>query len=144
MYPQPPYPIHPSVADKLHPQYTAFYNEYLLNAQQVHYQPIAASRTGGKIIPGGSEVLPVGQTQDVAIKRKESEGADVRVRCFTPPGEAPASGWPVMLYAHGGGWVLGNIDTENPACTNMCVRAKCVVVTVDYRYDRKFECEWQG
>lgn len=132
-YPQPPYPLHPSIIDKLHPQYAAFYNEYLLNAQQVHYQPIAASRTGGKIIPGGSDPLPVGKTQDVSIKRKETTGPDVRVRCFTPPGEAPASGWPTMLYAHGGGWVLGNIDTENSACTNMCIRAQCVVITVDYR-----------
>lgn len=131
--PQPPYPIHPSVQDRLHPQYVDFYNKYLLNAQQVHYQPVAASRVGGKIIPGGSDPLPVGKKQDFSIERKETRGPPVKVRCFTPPGEVAEAGWPVMLYSHGGGWVLGNIDTENAACTNMCIRANCVVVTVDYR-----------
>jgi triacylglycerol lipase len=29
--------------------------------------------------------------------------------------------------------VLGTIDTENTVCTNICVRANCAVVTVDYR-----------
>jgi acetyl esterase/lipase len=38
-----------------------------------------------------------------------------------------------MLYYHGGGWVLGTIDTENAVCTNMCVRSNSVVITTDYR-----------
>lgn len=55
------------------------------------------------------------------------------VRVFVPPGAPPASGWPVFLWYHGGGWVLGNIDTENSLCTNLCAHANCVVVTTDYR-----------
>ncbi|KAJ9149885.1 Triacylglycerol lipase [Pleurostoma richardsiae] len=132
-FPKPPYHLHHSVKDKLHPEYVAFYNEHLLHAPQVHYQPVAASRVGGKIIPGGSDPLPVGKQQDINIKRQETEGPDVAIRCFTPEGEAPDAGWPVMLYYHGGGWVLGNIATENTVCTNMCVRSKCVVITTDYR-----------
>lgn len=132
--PQPPYPLHPSVADKLDPQYVDFYNKHIINSQQVHYQPVAASRVGGKIIPGGSDNLPVGETRDVSIPRRETSGPDVKVRCFVPEGQAPSAGWPVMIYYHGGGWVLGNIDTENTVCTNMCKRARSVVVTTDYRY----------
>jgi acetyl esterase/lipase len=56
------------------------------------------------------------------------------VRVFTPEGERPSDGWPVMVYYHGGGWVLGNIETENTVCTNLCKRANCVVISVDYRY----------
>ncbi len=130
---EPPYPLHESVIERLHPQYIDFYNKYLINAQQVHLQPVSASRVGGKIIPGGSDNLPVGSTQDFSIGRLQTEGPEVKIRCFTPPGDAPASGWPVMLYYHGGGWVLGTIDTENAVCTNMCVRANCVVITTDYR-----------
>jgi hypothetical protein len=134
--PQPPYPLHESVRDKLHPEYVAFYNEYIINRQQVHLQPVAASRTSGILIPGGGPVLEVGKTEDLHIKRKETEtetGQDVPVRVFTPTGDKPEGGWPVFLYFHGGGWVLGNIDTENTVCSNVCVRARCVVVTVDYR-----------
>lgn len=133
--PQPPYPLHESVRDRLHPEYVAFYNKYIINQQQVHYQPVAASRTSGILIPGGGPVLEVGKTEDISIKRQETEGPDVPVRVFTPKGDKPEGGWPVFLYFHGGGWVLGNINTENTVCSHVCQRAKCVVVTVDYRYD---------
>ncbi|KAJ5670838.1 uncharacterized protein N7477_006201 [Penicillium maclennaniae] len=103
--PQPPYPLHESVRDLLDPEYVAFYNKHVINNQQVHLQPVAASRTSGVLIPGAGPMLE----------------------------NPPAGGWPVMLYFHGGGWVLGNIDTENVVCSNLCVRGNCVVVTVDYR-----------
>ncbi|KAF3396024.1 hypothetical protein F1880_007368 [Penicillium rolfsii] len=129
----PPYPLHDSVRDKLSPEYVAFYNQYIINNQQVHYQPVEASRTSGTLIPGGGPLLTVGQTEDIAFSRRSSSGPDVKVRCFTPAGGKPRDGWPVLLYFHGGGWVLGTIDTENTVCTNICVRANCVVITVDYR-----------
>lgn len=131
---QPPYPLHSSVADRIHPDYVKFYNEHIIDKQQVHLQPVEASRTSGILIPGGGPKLPVGKTEDISFKRKETEGPDVVVRVFTPEGNTPESGWPLMLYFHGGGWVLGNIETENTVCTNMCARARCVVVSVDYRY----------
>ncbi|TLD30791.1 hypothetical protein PspLS_02491 [Pyricularia sp. CBS 133598] len=134
VYPQPPYPLDESIRDKLDPEYVEFYNKYLLNAPQVHYQPVAASRVGGKIIPGGTDPVPVGKTIDVSIPRRETTGPDVRVRVFVPTGQPPSpSGWPVFLWYHGGGWVLGNIDSENSLCSNICARARCVVVTTDYR-----------
>ncbi|PLN80083.1 alpha/beta hydrolase fold-domain-containing protein [Aspergillus taichungensis] len=131
--PQPPYPLHDSVKHLLDPEYVNFYNQYVANLQQVHLQPVAASRTSGVLIPGGGPLLDVGKTEDIAISRRETEGPEILLRAFTPSGEKPAAGWPVMLYFHGGGWVLGNINTENPVCTNLCVRGNCVVVTVDYR-----------
>lgn len=132
---QPPYPLHSSIKDRLDPVYAAFYNENLVNQQQVHLQPVAASRTSGILIPGAGPKLLVGKVEDITIKRRETEGPDILLRAFTPKGEKPENGWPLMAYYHGGGWVLGNIDTENVVCTNLCNRARCVVVTVDYRYD---------
>ncbi|KAH7316991.1 esterase/lipase/thioesterase [Stachybotrys elegans] len=132
-HPQPPYPLHDSVKDLLDPEYVEFYKKYLLDVPQVHYQPVAASRVGGRIIPGGTDPVPVGKTIDVKILRQESEGPAVPARVFVPPGSPPPSGWPIFLWYHGGGWVLGNIDTENSLCTNLCIRAGCIVVTTDYR-----------
>lgn len=129
----PPYPLHESVRDLLDPEYVAFYNKYVINNQQVHLQPVAASRTSGVLIPGAGPMLEVGKIQDLTIQRQTTAGPPIPIRCFTPRGETPVGGWPVMLYLHGGGWVLGNIDTENVVCSNLCVRGNCVVVTVDYR-----------
>lgn len=132
--PQPPYPLHDSVRDKLDPEYVDFYNKHVINQQQVHFQPVEASRTSGILIPGGGPLLEVGKTEDISFRRRVTEGPDVTIRCFTPKGDKPSpNGWPVMLYFHGGGWVLGNINTENTVCTNLCARGNCIVVTVDYR-----------
>lgn len=133
--PQPPYPLHPSVVDRIDPDYAAFYNKHIFDKQQVHLQPVEASRTSGVLIPGAGPQLPVGKTVDYAIKRRESTGPDVKVRCFTPEEQKPDGGWPVMVYFHGGGWVLGNIDTENVVATNLCSRGRSVVMSVDYRYE---------
>jgi acetyl esterase/lipase len=130
--PQPPYPLHESVVGRLSPEYVNFYNRFLINLQQAHYQPLAISRRGDAV-PGGSAELPVGQTLDLLIERRQSQGAPVPIRIFVPEGQAPEGGWPVMLFYHGGGWALGKLSTEQALCTNMCVRARAVVITTDYR-----------
>ncbi|KAB8293775.1 hypothetical protein EYC80_009260 [Monilinia laxa] len=67
--------------------------------------------------------------EDIFIE--EVENIDVRV--FIPKGEKPEGGWPLCMYFHGGGWVLGGIETENTVCTNLCSRGEVVVISVDYR-----------
>lgn len=131
--PQPPYPLHPSVVPRIAPDYAAFYNEHIIDKQQVHLQSLEASRSSGTLIPGAGPLYPVAHTEDFTIPRSESKGPDLKVRCFTPNGRKPEQGWPCLIYYHGGGWVLGNIDTENVIATNLCGRANCVVVSVDYR-----------
>ena len=131
--PEPPYPLHPTIVNRIDLEYKAFYNSHIIDKQQVHFQSIEASRGSGVLIPGGGPLVPVGRTQDFKLPRVDSQGPDVVVRCFTPEGEKPAKGWPVLIYFHGGGWVLGNIDTENVVATNICSRGRCVVVSVDYR-----------
>ncbi|KAI6780840.1 triacylglycerol lipase [Emericellopsis cladophorae] len=129
---QPPYPIHESILPKLDAQYRDFYNEHLVNKQQVHLQPVAVSRVGGTLIPGSGPLQEVASTVDYSLPRKESHGPEVKLRCFTPLGKKPEGGWPVCIYFHGGGWVLGNIDTENVIASHLCSRGKSVVVAVDY------------
>ncbi|KAK9791638.1 putative Alpha/beta hydrolase fold-domain-containing protein [Seiridium cardinale] len=130
---EPPYPLHESILGRIDDQYAAFYNQHVKDKQQVHLQPVKASRASGILIPGAGPLQPVASTADYSIPRKESKGPEVKVRCFTPQGEKPSTGWPVCVYFHGGGWVLGTIDTENVIASNLCARAKCVVVAVDYR-----------
>jgi acetyl esterase len=40
---------------------------------------------------------------------------------------------PVVMYFHGGGWVLGDIQTHDALCRRLCYFAKCAVVSVGYR-----------
>lgn len=130
---QPPYPLDPKIEKLLEPEYVDFYNKYIINQQVVHHQPVEASRTSGILIPGGSDPLPMESIKDYKVERKESEGNPLNVRVFTPAIAKPAAGLPIFIYFHGGGWVLGNINTENSHCTNWALRGECVVVSVDYR-----------
>jgi triacylglycerol lipase len=129
----PPYPLHHSVKNRLHPEYVAFYDKYILHAQPVYDLSIDVARISGGVPPSHSKPLPVGKTQDISIFRQETPGPNVPIRCFTPPGVPPRSGWPLVHFHHGGGWVFGDIDTENTVCTNICVRSRAVVITTDYR-----------
>ncbi|HEY6353082.1 MAG TPA: alpha/beta hydrolase, partial [Burkholderiaceae bacterium] len=49
-------------------------------------------------------------------------------RPTTAPSLAPA-----LVYYHGGGWVIGDLDTHDVLCRELAHRAGCVVVAVDYR-----------
>lgn len=131
--PQYLYPIHESVRDRLSPEYVEFYERYLINLPQVTDQPISASRAASPIVAGGGKPLPVGRQHDLVLTRKITNGPGINVRAFFPQGQPPANGWPVVLYFHGGGFVFGSLDTENTICSHMCMRAQCVVLTVDYR-----------
>ncbi|KAH8889597.1 hypothetical protein GQ53DRAFT_842522 [Thozetella sp. PMI_491] len=128
---EPPYPIHESMVDRLDPEYVAFYNTYLIDKQVGHLLPLEEVRKGFAI-PGPGPA-PAVDSQDITIIRKESTGPDIKLRVFTPPGPKPEAGWPVMLYYHGGGWVLGNVDAENSVTKHLCDRGKCVVITTEYR-----------
>jgi acetyl esterase len=54
----------------------------------------------------------------------------VRVRVYRPDLPGPL---PVLAYFHGGGWVLGNLNTHDVLCRALANRAGCVLVAVDYR-----------
>jgi acetyl esterase len=40
---------------------------------------------------------------------------------------------PVLVYFHGGGWVIGDLDTHDTLCRQLAIASGCVVVSVDYR-----------
>ncbi|WP_040339986.1 flavin-containing monooxygenase [Candidatus Blastococcus massiliensis] len=56
---------------------------------------------------------------------------DLEYRLFRPSSPGPH---PVVLYFHGGGWVIGNHASDEPFCRDLCVRSEAVVVSVNYRH----------
>ncbi|WP_447791832.1 alpha/beta hydrolase [Pseudomonas farris] len=55
------------------------------------------------------------------------------VRLYKPSGAAPKQAWPVLLYLHGGGWDLGNLDTHDWFVYALAKRLNLVIVAVAYR-----------
>lgn len=81
--------------------------------------------------------LPVGRVDHLLIPGSES---DILARIYTPKGDAPEAGWPVIVYFHGGGWVIANLDTYDSSCRALCDGAAAIVVSVHYR--QAPECPW--
>ncbi len=54
----------------------------------------------------------------------------VNARVYTPLGAGP---FPLIVFFHGGGFVLGNLDIDDSICRNLAAAAQCVVLSVDYR-----------
>src|SRR5213083_805240 len=55
---------------------------------------------------------------------------EIPVRVYTPAGRAP---FPVLVYFHGGGWVIGSLETHDGLCRHLANAAGAVVASVDYR-----------
>ena len=74
-----------------------------------------------------SEPERVGKVEDQLIP---GPGGEIALRIYTPEGSGP---FPVLVYFHGGGWVVGSIETVDAACRALTNGAHCMVVSSDYR-----------
>lgn len=71
----------------------------------------------------------VGAVTDLAVAGAEGP---LRARHYAPPG-APEAAQPLLVYLHGGGFVMGDVDSYDPVCRILCRHAGVHVLSVDYR-----------
>ena len=69
------------------------------------------------------------------IREYEAKGphGPIPVRFYRGAGTADAGDLPVHVYYHGGGWVLGDLDSHDWVCRKIANAAQCAVLSVDYR-----------
>jgi cation diffusion facilitator CzcD-associated flavoprotein CzcO/acetyl esterase/lipase len=56
---------------------------------------------------------------------------NLNYRLYRPATAGPHA---LVVYYHGGGWVLGGCDSDDPLCRDLCVRSDSIIVSVDYRH----------
>ncbi|MEZ5740574.1 MAG: alpha/beta hydrolase [Burkholderiaceae bacterium] len=59
--------------------------------------------------------------------------AGVPVRGYRPMGSGATDRLPALVYYHGGGWTIGDLDTHDTLCRTLCNESGCAVFAVDYR-----------
>jgi acetyl esterase len=69
----------------------------------------------------------VARVEDRSI---ETPKARIPLRLYTPEGDGP---FPIVVFFHGGGFVICDIETHDSLCRDLCRRTRCLVVSVDYR-----------
>ena len=58
---------------------------------------------------------------------------DIPLRLYVPMGARGGTAQPGLVYFHGGGWVIGDLDSHDGVCRHLANAARCRVVSVDYR-----------
>jgi acetyl esterase len=112
----------------LDPQAQAFLGELAeLGAPRYGEQPIDVQR---EAMEGGAAALfgpcPDVPFEDIAIP---GPGGSIPARIYRP-GEDPTG---ILVYFHGGGWVIGSIVSAHGVCATLAERSGCVVASIDYR-----------
>ena len=111
------------------PQAQAFLDQLsALGAQPLSSMPVADARRAMDALASlRVDPAPVRSAVD---RRVPGPAGEVPVRIYTPNAPAPL---PLLVFFHGGGWVLGGLDTHDGTCRELANGAGCVVVSVDYR-----------
>ncbi|TFV54406.1 alpha/beta hydrolase [Geodermatophilus sp. DF01-2] len=90
------------------------------DAGRAQYLALSAARAP-------EHVVPVAATEDTTVPGADGE---LRARVYRPEGEGP---FPTVAFFHGGGWVIGDLETHDNTVRSICRGSRVVVVAVDYR-----------
>jgi acetyl esterase len=112
----------------LDPQAKAFLDQLAAaGAPPLNALPVAESRQALRTLFSTSAPEPVHKVED---RQVPGPAGRIPVRIYTPQGTGPL---PVLVYFHGGGWVLGDLETHDGTCRTLANAAGCLVIAVDYR-----------
>jgi acetyl esterase len=86
----------------------------------------------------GAEVLdlpraPLARVESLHLPGGDGQPRPARLYAPVPRHEAPAHGLPAMLYLHGGGFVVGDLETHDALCRQLALRSGMAVVALAYR-----------
>jgi acetyl esterase len=94
-----------------------------------HLVPVAAARAASDL-ESAEMSGPGEEVADVRDVELPGPGGAIRVRVYRPDGEGPL---PLVAYVHGGGWVIGTLDTYDPLCRALANASGAVIASIDYR-----------
>ena len=113
----------------LNPQAKAFLDQAAASgAPPLNAMPLAEARQtlNALFIPEQKEAIH--KVEDRKIPGPG--GYQLPIRIYTPDAKGQL---PVLIFFHGGGWVLGDIESHDSVCRELANKVGCIVVSVDYR-----------
>jgi acetyl esterase len=114
-----------------------------LTPAEARQQPTVADAVKAVLTAKGKDADPMSLVPGVTSMDTTIPGPAgmLPVRVYTPAGSGP---FPVVVYFHGGGWVIANKDVYDGGARGLSKSSKSVVVSVDYRLapEAKFPAAW--
>ena len=117
----------------LHPQTRALLD--LIEARQIpptHTLSVADARAWYRDRRGVTQPAPPDVAQVSELQASGPHGA-IPLRFYRPLGSAATDVLAVLVYFHGGGWTIGDLDTHDTLCRELANGSGCAVAAVDYR-----------
>lgn len=96
----------------------------------IHTLPVPQARQSYRMAVGVSSVAPVELARVENFSIPTSGGHHVAARLWAA---STAPGLPVLLYLHGGGFVIGDLDTCDAMCRSVAAQSGVAVLAIDYR-----------
>ena len=78
----------------------------------------------------GPDPAEVGEIRNLAAK---GPAGDIRLRLYRPKGSDASAVLSALVFFHGGGWVIGDLETHDRLCRQLCNESGVAIVAVDYR-----------
>jgi len=94
------------------------------------YQDLSPTEARKQMLDQAPPVQPDLSVQKVVDRQIPGPEGGIPIRLYYPVGDGP---FPVLVYFHGGGWVIGDLDTHHGFCHALAKTSGCLVVAVDYR-----------
>ncbi len=114
-----------------------------LTPEEARKQPTPADAVKALLQKKGKDPSPTALVPGVTSRDTQVTGAagSLPARIYTPDGAGP---FPVVVYFHGGGWVIADKDVYDGGARGIAKQAQAVVVSVDYRRapEAKFPAAW--
>ena len=103
-----------------------------LGPAEARMQPTPADAVKGLLVEQGRDTIPTVLVPGVRHAERTIRGAagQLPARVYTPDGDGP---FPVIVYYHGGGWVIADRTVYDGGARGLAKAANAVVLSVDYR-----------
>ena len=94
------------------------------------YQDLSPIQAREQMREQSPPVQPELSVEKVVDRKIPGPDGEIPIRLYYPAGDAPFA---TLVYFHGGGWVIGDLDTHHGFCHALATTSGCLVVAVDYR-----------
>lgn len=103
-----------------------------LTPAQARKQPTPADAVTAVLLQQGRDTAPTALVPGITSVDRNIQGADGQIpaRIYTPAGQGP---FPVIVYFHGGGWVIASKEVYDGGARGLAKQANAVVISADYR-----------
>ena len=107
-----------------------------LTVEQARAQPTPADAVKAILKDAGKDAAAMVMAMKVSKKNMAypTGGATQPVRIYTPESEPPEGGFPVIVYYHGGGFVIATLDTYEASAMALARKTNAIVASVEYRH----------